>query len=82
MPETATGGVLWKKEFLKISQNLQETPALEETLMNFANSLGTPFLTEQLQTSASEMETLQKRSEGDCLCCREVDTMLIASMRV
>ena len=50
--------------------------------MNFANSLGTLFLTEQLQTSASEMETLQKRSEGDCLCCREVDTMLIASVRV
>ena len=50
--------------------------------MNFAKSLGTPFLTDQLQTSASEMETLRKQSERDCLCCREVDTMFIASVRV
>ena len=26
MPEAVSGSVLWKKVFLKISQNLQETP--------------------------------------------------------
>ena len=29
MPETATGGVLWKKVFFNISQNSQETPVPE-----------------------------------------------------
>ena len=44
MPETATLGVLRKKVFFKISQNSQETPVPEETPVNFAKFLRTPFL--------------------------------------
>ena len=44
MPEAATGGVLWKKLFLKILKNLQETSVPEETPVNFAKFLRAPFL--------------------------------------
>ena len=44
MPEAATVGVLRKKLFFKISQNSQETPVPEETPVNFAKFLRTPFL--------------------------------------
>ena len=44
MPEAATVGVLRKKVFFKISQNSQETPVPEETPVNFAKFLRTPFL--------------------------------------
>ena len=43
MPKAATVGVLWKKVFFKILQNSQETPVPEETPVNFAKSLRTPF---------------------------------------
>ena len=39
MPEVATGGVLRKKVFFKMSQNSQETPVPEETPVNFAKFL-------------------------------------------
>ena len=44
MPEAATVGVLRKKVSFKISQNSQETPVPEETPVNFAKFLRTPFL--------------------------------------
>ena len=44
MPEPATGGVLRKKVFFKMSQNSEETPVPEETPVNFAKFLTTPFL--------------------------------------
>ena len=44
MPEAATVGVLRKKVFFKILQNSQETPVPEETPVNFAKVLRTPFL--------------------------------------
>ena len=44
-----------------------ETPVPEEAPVNFAKFLRTPFLTEQLRTTASEMRTLQKRSERNRL---------------
>ena len=44
MPEAATVGRLRKKIFFKISQNSQETPVIEETPVNFAKFLRTPFL--------------------------------------
>ena len=47
--------------FFKISQNLQETPVPEETLVKFAKFLEAHFFTEQLWSTASEMRTLQKR---------------------
>ena len=59
MPEAATGGVLRKKLFFKMSQNSQETPVPEETPANFAKNFNNTFFTEQLRTTASEMRTLQ-----------------------
>ena len=44
MPEAATGGVLWKKLFLKILQNLQKKPLPEETTLNFVKYLRPTFL--------------------------------------
>ena len=44
MPEATTVGVLRKKFFFKISQNSQKTPVSEETPVNFAKFLRTPFL--------------------------------------
>ena len=44
MPEAATGGVLRTKVFFKMSQNSQEIPVPEETPVNFAKFLRTPFL--------------------------------------
>ena len=39
MPAAATGGVLRKKVFFKMSQNSQETPVPEETPMSFPKFL-------------------------------------------
>ena len=39
MSEAATGGVLRKKVFFKMSQNSQETSVPEETPVNFAKFL-------------------------------------------
>ena len=44
MPEAAAGGVLRKKVFFKMSQISEETPVPEETPVNFAKFLRTPFL--------------------------------------
>ena len=44
MPETATVGVLRIMVSFKIAQKSQETPAPEETPVNFAKFLRTPFL--------------------------------------
>ena len=59
IPEAATGGVQRKNVFFKISQNSQETFVPEETAVNFIKSLRNTFFTEQLRTTASEMQTLQ-----------------------
>ena len=42
MPEAATGGVLRKKVFFKMSQISEETPVTEEIPVNFANFLRAP----------------------------------------
>ena len=44
MPEAATGGVLRKKVFFKMSQSSQETPVPEEASANFAKFLRASFL--------------------------------------
>ena len=44
MRKAAAVGVLRKKVSFKISKNSQETPVPEETAVNFAKNLGTPFL--------------------------------------
>ena len=43
MSEAATGGVLRKKVFFKMSQNPQQTPVPGETSVNFAKLLRTLF---------------------------------------
>ena len=44
MPEVATGGVLRKKVFFKMSQSSQEIPEPEQTTVNFSKFLKTSFL--------------------------------------
>ena len=56
IPEAAIAGILWKKVFFKISQNLQEI------LFEFCEISKNTFFTEQFQTTASETPILQKRS--------------------
>ena len=83
MPEVAIVGVLRKKIFSKISQNSQETPVPEETLVNFAMFLRTPFFTEQLRTTTSESGCCNNEArETDCICCRALDVMLIVSVKI
>ena len=66
MPEAATVGVLPKKVFFKISQNSQETPVPEETILNFAKFLRTPFY-RTIPDDCFETRTLLKRSERNRL---------------
>ena len=72
MPEAVIGGILLKKLFFKISQNLQETLLPEKTPVYFAKLLSTPFL--------------QNNSGRLLLKCKhwkkEVDAMLIASAEI
>ena len=56
MPEAAAGGVLRKKVLYKMSQISEETPVPEETPVNFAKNCKNTFFTEQLWTTASEMQ--------------------------
>ena len=44
MPEVATGGVLRKKVFFKMSQISQKTPGPQQTSVNFSKFLRTSFL--------------------------------------
>ena len=66
MSEASTGGVLWKKMFLKISQNSQGiTCAKVSFLINLQVSGN--FFTKQLRTAASEIWALEKRIERNRL---------------
>ena len=69
--------------FFKILQNSQETPVPEETPVNFAKFLRTHFL----QNNSGRLllkcgHYKNKGREIDCLCCREVDAMLLASVKI
>ena len=82
MPEAAIGGILRKKVFLKIQQNLQETLVPEKAPVNFAKFLGTAFL--QNNSGRLHLKCGHSKNEAreiDCLCYREVDVMLIASTK-
>ena len=86
MTERVIGGILWKKVFLKILQNLQETLVPEKTPVNFAEFLRTPFL--QNNSHWLKKQTLKcghcknKRREKYSLCCREVDAMFTTSAKI
>ena len=83
MPEAATGGVLWKKVFFKILQNSKETPVPGETPVNFPEILRTPFLQNNSGWLLLKCGHCKKEARGvDCLCCKEVDAMLIALAKI
>ena len=83
MPEAAIRGVMSKKVFFKISQNLQEWFVPEKTPVNFAKLLRTPFL----QNDSGRLllkcgHCKNEEREIDCPCRREVDAILIVSAKI
>ena len=65
-----------KKRF---SQNSQETPVPEETPVNFAKFLRTPFL----QNNSGRLQYCNNDARDIyCICCREPDAMLIALAKI
>ena len=77
MPEAATGGVLWKKLFLKILQNSQKKPVPEETTLNFVKFLRPTFLQNSGWLLLKCRQCKNEMREIDYLCCRELDAMKI-----
>ena len=82
MPEAATAGALRKKVFFKISQNLQEIPVPEETPLNSAKFLRTPFLQKNSGRLLLKADIAITKREMLCIGCRELDAMLIASAKI
>ena len=83
MPEAVTGGVLGKNVFFKMLQNSEETPVPEERPVNFAKFLRTPFLQNNSGRLLLKCRHCTNDVRGiDCICCRELDAMLIASAKL
>ena len=83
MPKTATGDVLRKKVFFKISQNSQEITVPEETPVNFAKLLRIPFLQNNLGGLLLKCGYCNNKARDIyCICCRELDAILIASAKI
>ena len=83
MPEAVTGDVLQKKAFFKMFENSQETPVPEETSVNFAKFLRTLFLqnnSRQLLLKCGHCNNEER--DIDCICCRQLDAMIIASAKI
>ena len=77
MSEAATGGVVRKKVFFKMSQSSQETPVPEETSVNFAKFLRTSFLQNNSGRLLLKCRYFNNEARDiDCICCRELDAML------
>ena len=77
IPEAATGGVLRKKVFFKMSQSSQETPVPEEISVNFAKFLRTSFLQNNSGRLLLKCGYFNNEARDiDCICCRELDAML------
>ena len=67
--------------FFKISRNSEETPVPEETPVNFATFVRRPFLQNNSGRLLLKYEHCKNEArEIDCLCCTEVDAILIASV--
>ena len=82
MPEAATGSVQRKKVFFKMSQNSEESPVVEETPVNFAKFLRTPFLQNNSGRLSLKCEHCNNEARDiDCICCGELDAMFIASAK-
>ena len=83
MSEAATGGALRKKVFFKMSQNSEETPAPEETPVNFAKFLRMSFL----QNTSGRLHVKCRYCDNEstdigCICCSELDAILIALTKI
>ena len=77
MPEAATGGVLRKKVFFKMSQSSQKTRVPEETYVNFAKFLRISFLQNKSRRMLLKCGHFNNEARDiDCICCRELDAML------
>ena len=77
MPEAATGGVLRKKVFFKMSQSSQKTRVPEETYVNFAKFLRISFLQNNSRRMLLKCGHFNNEARDiDCICCRELDAML------
>ena len=77
--EAATVDVLRKNVFFKISQTPEETP------VNFVKFSRTSFLQNNsgCRAAASESEyCINEARDIDCICCRELDAMLIALTKI
>ena len=73
MRKAVTVGVLRKKISFKISQNSQKICKI------FKNA----FFTERLRTTVSKSGYCNNEARDiDCICCRELDAMLIASAKI
>ena len=75
MPEAASGGVLRKNVFFKMSENSQETPVPEETPVNFATFLRTPLLQNNSGRLLLKCEPQYKAGDIGCIRCRELDAL-------
>ena len=82
MPKAITVGVLRKKVFFKISQSSQGTPVPEETPLNSAKFLRTPFLQKNSGRLLLKADIAITKREMLCIGCRELDAMLIASAKI
>ena len=76
MPEAAIGGVLWKKCSLKFCK------ICRKHLQNSAKFLRTCFLQNNWQLFLKYRRGKNEAREIDCLCCREVDAMLIPLAKI
>ena len=77
MAEAATGGVLRKKVFFKMSQSSQETPVPEEASMNFAKFLRISFSLNNSRRLLLKCAHFNNEARDiDCICCKELDAML------
>ena len=71
-----------KNMFFKISQTSQETPVPEETPVNSAKFLRTPFSQNNSGRLLLKCGNCNNEAEDiDCICCRELDAMLIVSAK-
>ena len=82
MRKAAIVGVLRKRVSFKILQNSQETPVPGSTC-EFCKIFKNTFFTEQLRTTASKSGYCNNKARDiDCICCRELDAMSIASTKI
>ena len=82
MPEAATVGVLRKKVFFKIRKSHRKLRC-QRKHYEFCKIFKNTYFTEQLRTTVSESGFCNNEARDiDCICCRELDAMLITSAKI